>query len=77
MDVLDLICCGIGCWLALHELSPEDDGEPSPYPSLQLYAQGIFPSQSRVSFMLPDPNWMIMPETRAAWHAARHELGLE
>ena len=28
MGVLDLICCGIGCWLEVHELCPEDDGEP-------------------------------------------------
>lgn len=45
--------------------------------TFSLHAQGIFPSQVRVSSMLTDPNWMIMPETRAALHAARHELGQE
>lgn len=45
--------------------------------TFSLHAQGIFPSQIRISSMLTDPNWMMMPETRAAWHAARHELGLE
>src|SRR5437899_10956844 len=28
MGVLDLTCCDIGCWLEVHELSTEDDGEP-------------------------------------------------
>lgn len=28
MGVLDLICCDIGCLLEVHELCPEDDGEP-------------------------------------------------
>ena len=45
--------------------------------TFSLHAQGIFPSQRRVSSILSDPNWMFMPETREAWHAARHELGLE
>ncbi len=29
------------------------------------------------SSMLSHPYWMMMPETRATWHATRHELGLE
>lgn len=45
--------------------------------TFSLHAQGIFPSQARVSAMLSDPNWMIMQETRAALHAVRRQLGLE
>lgn len=42
-----------------------------------LYAQEIFPSQSRVRALLSDPNRMLEPEVRNAWRAARRELGLE
>ncbi len=45
--------------------------------TFSLHTQGIFPSQKRVSSMLSHPYWMMMPETRATWHATRHELGLE
>jgi hypothetical protein len=45
--------------------------------TFSLHTQGIFPNQNLVSSMLTDPNWMIMPEARVAWHAARRELGLE
>jgi transcriptional regulator with XRE-family HTH domain len=45
--------------------------------TFSLHAQGVFPSQGRVCALLSDPNWMIMPEAKAAWHAARFELGLE
>jgi hypothetical protein len=45
--------------------------------TFSLHAQGVFPSQGRVSAMLSNPNWMRVPEAQAAWHAARYELGLE
>jgi hypothetical protein len=28
MGVLDLTCCDIGCWLEVHELCTQDDGDP-------------------------------------------------
>jgi transcriptional regulator with XRE-family HTH domain len=45
--------------------------------TFSLYAQGIFPSRSRVFNMLSDPNRVFEPEARKAWHTARRELGLE
>ena len=45
--------------------------------TFSLYAQGIFPSQSRVSSAISKPPWMRDPDVRIAWHAALCELGLE
>jgi hypothetical protein len=45
--------------------------------TLTLDAQGIFPSELRVSKMLSNPNWMRSAEGLTAWHAARRKLGLE
>jgi hypothetical protein len=44
---------------------------------ITLHAEGIFPSHHRVRALLSDPNLMRMPEASAAWHAIRHDLGIE
>jgi DNA-binding phage protein len=45
--------------------------------TLTLHAQGIYPSQIRVGALLSDPNRMLIPVVRAAWHTALRELELE
>jgi hypothetical protein len=45
--------------------------------TLKLDAQGVFPSELRVSKMLTNPNWMRSAEGLTAWHTARRKLGLE
>ena len=45
--------------------------------TLDLYAQGIYPSKRRVEALLSHPGIMTRPEVRATWHSVRRELGLE
>jgi transcriptional regulator with XRE-family HTH domain len=45
--------------------------------TLELYVQGIYPSQRHVGALLSHPAIMIRPEVRATWHSVRRELGLE
>lgn len=44
---------------------------------MTLHAQGVYPSHRRVSALLSQPSSIRQPEMRAAWHKARHELGIE
>jgi len=44
---------------------------------LDLYAQGIYPSQRRVEALLSRRGEMRRPEVSAAWHSVRREQGLE
>lgn len=45
--------------------------------TFSLNAQGIFPSQKRVSKMLSNQNWWRESEVRDAWRSALRELGLK
>jgi|GEM_PF-2887909 len=45
--------------------------------TLDLYAQGIYPSVRRVRALLSNPIIFRKPECRATWHAVLCELGLE
>ena len=42
-----------------------------------LYAKEMNPKRDQVKAMLTEPNMMRRPLVQAAWHSARHELGLE
>ncbi|HEX3643338.1 MAG TPA: TniQ family protein, partial [Ktedonobacteraceae bacterium] len=44
---------------------------------ITLHAQGVYPSHRRVGMLLSQPSSIRQPEMRAAWHKARHELGIE
>ncbi len=45
--------------------------------TLELYAQGIYPSNRNVSALLAHPGIMNRPDVRATWRSVRRELGLE
>jgi uncharacterized protein (DUF983 family) len=43
--------------------------------TLALHAQGIYPSQNKVSDLLSNPNLLFQPEAKAIWRALCQELG--
>ncbi len=43
--------------------------------TLMLHAQGVYPSQNKVSEQISDPNFLLQPEARATWRALCQELG--
>jgi hypothetical protein len=45
--------------------------------TLDLYAQGIYPSERRVKSLLSNPGIFRQQECRTTWHTILHELGLE
>jgi len=45
--------------------------------TFMLYAKEMNPKRDQVKAMLTEPNMMRRPLVQAAWHSARHELGLE
>jgi len=43
--------------------------------TLALHAQGIYPSQNKVSDLLSNPNLLFQPEAKTIWRALCQELG--